>query len=142
MTNASHEGGCLCGAIRYRSSKDPVATSHCHCRSCRLAAGAPAVAWAIFPSDGFGFTAGTPVRHRSSPNVIRTFCGTCGTALTWQHDEQQDTIDITSATLDCPDAFAPTREIWIEQKLAWQTLDTGLPHYLRSSRDSAPVATG
>ena len=40
----SVEGGCLCGAIRYRVSGEPLARSLCHCRSCRLGAGAPSVA--------------------------------------------------------------------------------------------------
>ena len=135
MTNTNHQGGCLCGAIRYQASAAPVALTLCHCRSCRLAAGAPSLAWTVFPATSFAFTSGEPRRFRSSPAVTRTFCGTCGTSLGWQHDARPDTMDVTTATLDHADAFAPACEIWIEHKLAWDALDPELPHYPRSSRD-------
>jgi hypothetical protein len=135
MTTPIHAGGCLCGAIRYRVTAEPIALTLCHCRSCRLAAGAPSLAWAVFPADGFAFVAGEPTRFQSSPGITRTFCGTCGTSLGWHHDARPGTMDITTVTLDQPDAFAPTCEIWIEHKLAWEALDSALPHYPRSSRD-------
>ncbi|MEO6688155.1 MAG: GFA family protein [Dokdonella sp.] len=138
MSSAIHEGGCLCGAIRYRATAEPVAVTRCHCRSCRLAAGAPSLAWTVFPSGHFAFIAGEPKRFRSSADVVRTFCGTCGTSIGWQRDARHATIDITTATLDQPDAFAPTCEIWTEHKLAWETLDPSLPQHLRSSREGAP----
>ena len=95
----------MCGAIRYRIAGLPVA---------RLAAGAPSVAWIVVKRSDFTLVAGEPVRFRSSPSVVRTFCGQCGTPLTYQNDDSPDTIDVTTATLDLPDAFPPTREIWLE----------------------------
>ncbi|GAA0708307.1 GFA family protein [Dokdonella soli] len=142
VKSSIHEGGCLCGAIRYRAKADPVALTLCHCRSCRRATGGPSVAWAVFPASAFEFIAGSPVRFRSSPSVVRSFCGTCGTSLAWQHDARPETMDVTTASLDHPDDFAPTCEIWIEHKLAWEALSASLPHYPRSSRDSEPVAQG
>jgi hypothetical protein len=133
MTDANHEGGCLCGAIRYRVSAAPRALTLCHCRSCRRAAGAPSVAWAIFPLDGFAWLSGRPSTYRSSPAVERTFCGACGTPLTYRRDTRPDTIDVTTASLDDADAFAPTREIWTAHKLAWETLSDTLPHFAQSS---------
>jgi hypothetical protein len=134
------EGGCLCGAVRYQASAEALARTLCHCRSCRLASGGPSLAWAVFPSDAFGFTAGTPVRFASSPGVMRSFCGTCGTSLTWQHASRPESIDITSATLDDPDAFAPTKEIWVEHKLGWEALNPSIEHYARSSVGASPLA--
>ena len=128
------EGGCLCGAVRYRVDGAPIVTSLCHCRTCRLAAGAPSVAWVIFRSSEFVFAVGQPARFRSSPAVTRTFCRRCGTSLTYQRDTEPDTVDVTTASLDSPDDFAPTREIWVADKLAWEQLNDGLPRYLGSSR--------
>ncbi|MGH8172516.1 MAG: GFA family protein [Rhodanobacteraceae bacterium] len=139
MTGPSHEGGCLCGATRYRTSADPRALTLCHCNSCRRASGAPSVAWAVFSAETFEFTKDEPARFRSSPNVERTFCARCGTPLTYQSDSRRDAIDVTTATLDEPDRFAPTFEIWVGEKIAWETLDDKLPHYPRSSKDSAPA---
>jgi hypothetical protein len=135
MTQPIHEGGCLCGAIRYRATADAVALSLCHCRSCRLAAGAPALAWSVFPAADFSFIRGEPARYRSSPEVVRTFCATCGTTLGWHHDARPATMDVTTATLDRPDDFAPTMEIWTSQRIAWATPNHALPQFPRSSRD-------
>ena len=41
MNNRTIEGGCLCGAIRYRVTAEPQGRTLCHCESCRRAAGAP-----------------------------------------------------------------------------------------------------
>jgi hypothetical protein len=128
------EGGCLCSAVRYRVTGTPIVTSLCHCRTCRLAAGAPSVAWVIFSSSDFMFSTGQPARFRSSPGVVRTFCSRCGTSLTYQRDAEPDTVDVTTASLDSPDEFAPTREIWIAHKLAWERLNDTLPQYPESSR--------
>jgi hypothetical protein len=111
-------GGCLCGAIRYRITAAPLGTSFCHCRSCRLAAGAPAVAWVILARDALVFDRGTPVAFASSPGKRRTFCGGCGTSLTYEREDRPDTIDMHTATLDQPDAFPPDREIFLEEKIA------------------------
>lgn len=134
------EGGCLCRSVRYRITGQPLAQALCHCKSCRLAAGAPAVAWIVVNRSDFAFVAGDPIRFRSSPEVIRTFCGTCGTPLTYQHDDGPDTIDVTTATLDLPDAFPPAKEIWVEHKIAWMPVNARLPQYPRSSKPSGSAA--
>ena len=134
------EGGCLCGAVRYRATGDAQARTVCHCRSCRLAAGGPTLAWVSFPAEGFRWIGAAPVAFESSPGVTRMFCGRCGTALTWQKASDSDSIDITTATLDAPDAFPPTKEIWVEHRLGWAALDPSLPHYARSSVGATPLA--
>jgi hypothetical protein len=131
------EGGCRCRAVRYRVSGPPKVSDVCHCRSCRLSAGAPAVAWAVWPEDRFMWIAGSATRYSSSPGVMRTFCGQCGTPLTYQNSaDGRGTIDVTTATLDDADAFPPTMEIWTEQKLRWQCTNPALPHHRQSSRNS------
>ena len=137
MTEPLHEGGCLCGATRYRVRADARASTLCHCNSCRRASGAQSVAWAVFPANAFEFTKDEPSRFKSSPAVVRTFCSRCGTPLTYEHESRADAIDVTTATLDEPNRFAPVCEIWVGEKLAWETLDPKLPHYPRSSKSSA-----
>ena len=136
---ATAEGGCLCGAVRYQATGDALARTLCHCRSCRLASGAPSLAWAVFPTDAFQLTSGTPVRFASSPGVTRSFCGACGTSLTWQHAERPASIDVTTATFDDPDAFAPTKEIWVEHRIGWEALNPAIAHYARSSVGASPI---
>ena len=45
------EGGCLCGAVRYRAFWPAYGITHCHCQTCRRASGAPFVTWAGFDTD-------------------------------------------------------------------------------------------
>jgi hypothetical protein len=137
--NTSIEGGCLCKAVRYRVAGEPLAKTLCHCRSCRLASGAPSLAWVVFRTGDFVITAGALVSFQSSPGVYRTFCGICGTSLTYQSTSRPDAIDVTTISLDHPDDFAPTKEIWVEQRVPWETLDSELPHYARSSVGASPL---
>jgi hypothetical protein len=125
----SAEGGCLCGAVRYRIADAPLATSRCHCRSCRLSCGAPAVAWFVVRRGDFALTRGQPQCFRSSPPVVRSFCGRCGTPIGYEHDDDPDAIELTTATLDAPERFAPTREIWLDHRLPWTPLDAALAHF-------------
>jgi len=111
-------GGCYCGAIRYRALRPPRISNICHCESCRRTCGAQSVAWVIFPAGDFAFANGEPTRYPSSPGVVRTFCATCGTSLTYETEERPADIDVTTATLDDPEAFPPTR-FSTEQKLSW-----------------------
>ena len=125
---SSEEGGCFCGTLRYRVDGAPTASAICHCASCRRASGAAAVAWVSFPLTRFRWIRGTPRAHRSSPGVERTFCERCGTPLTYARDALPGTIDVTTASLDEPARFPPTREVWIADRLAWQRLDPALEH--------------
>jgi hypothetical protein len=127
------EGGCLCGAVRYRVTGAALATSNCHCNSCRHASGAPSVAWVVVRTADFAIVTGSPISFRSSPPVVRAFCGKCGTPLTYQHDDSPGTIDVTTATLDSPERFPPTREIWLQHKIPWAPVNEALRLFPGSS---------
>jgi hypothetical protein len=91
------------------------------------------VAWIVLRREHFRIEQGAPVAFRSSPPVERTFCGRCGTPLTYRHDNSPASIDIQTATLDAPDAFAPRREIWLDEKLAWMPRNERLEPYPHGS---------
>jgi hypothetical protein len=131
MSEEHREGGCLCGEVRYRVSGDPRTSAICHCASCRRASGVQSVAWVVFPSEAFSFVSGDPAEYRSSAEVSRTFCARCGTSLTYQHDGNLGSIDVTAASLDLPDEFPPTRHVWLEDKVSWASVDDGLPRFER-----------
>ena len=123
------EGGCFCGTIRYRVDGPPRRVTHCHCLHCRRTSGAPFLTWAEFDPAQFRFVTGTPGRCESRPLVTRRFCGSCGTQLTYQHAEEGDTIDVTVASLDAPDAVEPEDHVWCDRMLPWMKLPDGLPRY-------------
>lgn len=133
MSERVLEGGCLCGAVRYRATGQPVGSAICHCRSCQRASGAASVAWSTFRTEDFHFAGQEPRRYGSSPGVTRTFCDRCGTPLTYRHDKWPDTIDVTTTTLDAAAEFPPAKEIWLEHRLPWEPLSEGLPQHARSS---------
>ena len=132
MTTPIIEGGCFCGAVRYRATSNPSNTMICHCTSCRRVAAAPAVPWITVPADRFAFTLGRPTEFHSSAAVARTFCASCGTPLTYQHDDRAANIDITTCSLDEPGRFAPTHHSWLGDDLDWVRFGDGLPSFQAS----------
>ena len=119
MDEATIEGGCYCGDLRFRASGPVLHATMCHCANCRRAAGAHAVAWITVRADRFAFTRGEPARYRTETAAWRTFCPRCGTSMTYQADNRTDQIDITTGSLDHPEDFPPTQEVWTEEKLPW-----------------------
>ena len=126
---AATEGGCSCGAVRYEVHGRPTNTMVCHCRTCRRVAAAPVVAWVTFPVERFRFVKGEPASFHSSPPVTRTFCRACGTALTYVHSDSPGTLDVTTCSLDDPDAFPPTHHSWLSHDLGWGRFGDGLPTF-------------
>ena len=124
-------GGCLCGAIRYRAQSEPFDAGYCHCRMCQRFSGAPAMVFASVPRIDLLFEKGSPVRHRSSDEGERWFCGGCGGSLAMWVGHAPDLVDIAIATLDDPTFIPPAFHIWRESRIGWfDTLDA-LPRHER-----------
>ena len=132
-----HPGGCLCGAFAYELDGAPLSSSLCHCRSCRRASGAPTVGWLVVERERFRIVSGELRTIRSSPSVTRGFCPHCGTPLTYVHDDNPGFVEFTTATLEQPDAFPPTHEIWLSEKIAWAPTDPTRRHFARETADEA-----
>jgi hypothetical protein len=132
--NHSSEGGCLCGAIRYRASGQAYGITHCHCQTCRRASGAPFVTWAGFDADQFAYTRGEPIAYASSSHVVRTFCGQCGTPLTYRRLDLPSSIDITVGSMDAPEILKPEDHTWTESRLSWIVMCDDLPTYSRERK--------
>ena len=112
-------GGCYCGEVRFRAGGPPLYEANCHCANCRRAAGAQSVAWITVKLTKFGFDKGNPKRYQTETGAYRTFCGSCGTSLTYEHAGRPNEIDITTGSLDDPARFPPNRDVFPEEKLSW-----------------------
>lgn len=129
MNDEVLEGGCLCGQVRYRAQGPVEGVAHCHCGMCRRASGAAALTWFWLPHARFKLTQGTLRIYRSSPRGKRSFCGRCGTPLTFQSLENPAEIDITLGSLDHPERLRAQRHVWTASRLPWLHLDEDLPDF-------------
>ena len=132
-----NQGGCLCGAIRYSIAGEPVLTEFCHCEICRRASGAPVMAWAGFRRPDFTVVAGEPALFLSSDGVGRTFCGRCGTTLTYDNARFPDDIYVSIGSLDVPESMPPERHIHDRERLSWLEFDDALPRHRRFLADES-----
>lgn len=111
-TPALFLGSCLCGAVRYEVRAQIKAVSHCHCTLCQKAHGAAFGSYGSVPRDRWELTHGSALvrSHHASPQVRRSFCGACGSPLTWQRTagEFSDWICFSLGTLDTP--FTPLKQ--------------------------------
>lgn len=123
-------GGCLCGAFRYETTGEPYNVTHCHCEDGRKSAGAPFVTWASFRRDNFQFVRGKPLEIKWAGR-LRSFCGKCGSALTFMSQPDADEIDVSVATFDQPEIVAPGDHIWTEDRISWIKLADNLPQHAR-----------
>ena len=119
-------GGCLCGAVRYESTKQPHKVGYCHCRMCQRASGAPVAVGVYFHGDTFRFVQGKPKYYRSSATVERGFCGKCGSRLIYRI-LGSDSISVEVGSLDHPGTTPPAYHIGIESQISWFEINDELP---------------
>ena len=131
-------GGCLCGAVRYELKSEPFDCGWCHCRTCQLNSGAPAMVFATVPVEHFIWTKGAgKVRQVASSGFgHREFCGECGTPLLMKVDHQPETLDFIAATLDDPEAVRPGYHIFWSRRIGWFEPGDALPRHEKFRPDT------
>jgi hypothetical protein len=131
-----HDGGCLCGALRFRVTLAPLDSGYCHCRMCQRNSGAPVVAWVTFPTASFSWIAGAPGTFASSTHGERNFCGRCGSYLVFMSTKAPAEISVNTASFDNPAAYPPKKHIYAQSRISWFHTDDDLPSY--PGYESAP----
>lgn len=127
-----YSGQCLCGAVRYQLSGEPQTAALCHCRDCQRGAGAPMVAWAMFPESALRLTQGQPKTINSSGTAMRSFCPDCGSGLFYRNAEVlPGIVDVQTATLDDPEMLPPAVHIQTAERLHWMLTIQKLPEFER-----------
>jgi hypothetical protein len=126
------EGGCDCGAIRYRIETPPMFVHCCHCRWCQRESGASFALNAMIESDRVR-TLGikpelvdTPSQSGRGQQVAR--CQVCRVAL-WSHYFGSGPVVafVRVGTLDQPDVLPPDIHIFTESKQPWVVLRPEVP---------------
>ena len=130
-------GGCLCGAVRYRLTADPVAVRVCWCRDCqRLAANGTVNL--MMASDALaieGATSEYASDADSGNRMRRRFCPVCGSSLFANSSGRPQFTVVRAGTLDDPSSVTPTANIWAASAPAWACMDPALE---RVERQPAP----
>jgi hypothetical protein len=126
---AIHEGGCLCGQLRFRVSAGPLQSGYCHCRMCQKNSGAPVVAWVTFPVTSFSWTHGKPAIYQSSARARREFCAACGSYVAFRSESAPSEVSVNTTSLDDPAAFPPAMHIYTASRVPWLHIQDELPSY-------------
>lgn len=128
----AREGGCQCGAVRFRAAGEPERVGICHCADCRRAAAAPMMAWAVYPREQFAIIRGEAQAYNSSPDVYRHFCPVCGTGLFYVNEVVlPGLVDVQVAAFDDPDTLVPEGQIQVAERIGWMADLDRMPTFER-----------
>jgi hypothetical protein len=126
------EGGCACGAVRYRLASAPMVVHCCHCLNCQRQTGSAFVVNLLIEADRVEVLAGTPEAvdaPRDDGSVQRVHrCPDCQVAVFSEYS-RPDVLFVRAGTLDDPRAITPDVHIYTRSKVAWVTLPEDTPAF-------------
>jgi hypothetical protein len=126
------EGGCACGAVRYRLTSDPLFTHCCHCTNCQRQTGSAFVINLLIETDRVELIAGEPQPvdvPRDDGSTQRIYrCPTCQVAVFSEYGHPAVRF-VRGGTLDDRSATAPDVHIYARSKLSWVTLPDSVPAF-------------
>ena len=127
------EGGCSCGAIRYKLTQSPLIVHACHCRDCQRITGSGFVINLWIEKRFVERTGAAPksftLKGGSGKDHEAFFCDQCGTYV-WSRYQGAPGgggafLFVRAGTLDNPDAVTPDVHIFTRSKLKWLRLPEG-----------------
>jgi hypothetical protein len=129
--SVTREGGCACGAVRYRLASDPLFVHCCHCLNCQRQTGSAFVINVLIETDRVELLAGDPQRvdvprDRGKQKIWR--CPTCQIALYSQYTRPQVRF-VRAGTLDDPASVEPDVHIFTRSKVPWVMLPESVPAF-------------
>ncbi len=138
-----HEGGCVCGAVRYRVRGKPAVAIACHCTFCQKRSGSAFAAFVYFDENAIEFTQGQLSRydHRSDESgrwVRIEFCPRCGTTLTHTAEVRPGMRTLSAGTFDDRDWIRIERHIWVRSKRPWVSIPPDVAVFPQGSAGAAP----
>jgi hypothetical protein len=127
------QGGCACGAVRYRIRSAPMFVHCCHCRDCQRQTGSAFAINALIETDRIELLSGEPTpfampTDSGRPHAVYR-CPACGTAVWSEYGGAKALRFVRVGTLDDPSALPPDVHIYVRSKLPWITLPEGVPAF-------------
>lgn len=137
-------GRCLCGAVRYQFEGVPLWCAHCHCESCRRQTSAVFASFVGVRSEDIAWSGSGRRRYQSSPGVHRTFCGDCGSPMTYESETRwPGETHLHIGSLDEPNAVAMGAHVHVDEQLSWIEVLDQLPRFgATGSSSTAPLYVG
>ena len=127
------EGGCVCGAVRYRLGSGPMFVHCCHCLDCQRQTGSAFVLNAIIETDRVELPAAQPAPiavPTDSGRPHRVFrCPSCQIAVFSEYGGASALRFVRIGTLDDPTALKPDVHIYTRSKQPWVLLPAGVPAF-------------
>ena len=133
MSGAEHSGGCLCGTIRFRMTADPLWVAYCHCESCRRHTGSVVATFAGFAESAVSFSEGTPAVFESSPHVWRSFCGRCGSPISYRSTRFPGEVHFYIGVMDRPEQYLPQAHVHHGERVPWFDTKDDLARFERTA---------
>lgn len=125
-------GRCLCGAVSYTCSAEPMMAGHCHCEDCRRSSGSGHCSHLGVPEDSLTITGKTTAYESAADtgNVIaRHFCPTCGSALFSKNSGMPGLVFLRASSLDDLEVFKPQMHVFVARAASWDQPAPGLPAF-------------
>src|SRR5690349_21611902 len=127
------EGGCACGAVRYRLTSPPMFVHCCHCLDCQRQTGSAFVLNALIEADRVTLLGAEPVAvgvPTDSGRPHRIFrCATCQVAVWSEYGGRAQVRFVRVGTLDAPSSLPPDVHIFTRSKQPWVQLPAGTPAF-------------
>ncbi len=137
------EGGCQCGAVRYRITASPLTVYNCHCRDCQRASGGTHTMSMPILVEHFEHLSGALMEFDKSADSGRTVrmlgCAVCGTKLWNQPLASPAMLVVKPGTLDDPSWAVPIGNIWTGSALPWVAIDATQVNFPAQPPDRQPL---
>lgn len=133
-----HEGGCECGAVRYRFTSPPIFVNCCHCRQCQKLTGSAFAINAMIEADRLEMTAGATAGERGAAR-----CAQCGVLLWATHPMFGEAVlFVRVGTLDEGEKLPPDCHFFVRSRHPWVELPEGVPAFERLPGEGDPPLFG
>ncbi len=140
---APYAGGCLCGALRYRVTAEPLTIYACHCTDCQRRTGTAFALSMVVPRESVVLDQGTPIGYRVTlpDGRIKTgnACGSCSTRLWGEPVKAPQIAIVQPGTLDDTSWVRPVAHIWTRSAMPGTVFAPGAIKFEKMSGDFAAL---
>jgi hypothetical protein len=138
------EGGCACGAVRFKVTAPFMGVGVCHCTDCQKGSGGGPNYVALAPKDAFVVTKGEAkvysCRGDSGADIGRAFCADCGSPLWSVPGGATPFVPVKLGALDDNSDLTPSLHLYTASAPPWHLMHDGLPAFPKSPPFPPPGA--